>query len=209
MSNPLAKEREALRRAAARLKARTLGCRVPTLFLMTADERNVDWRSAIVDLPRGAAIIVRARDPRRRVRLAEEVLKVARPKGVLTLIASDANLAIRLRVDGVHFPNPVVARTSGLKRAMPRFLITASAHDRTELVRADRRGVDAVLLSPVFTTNSHLGVPALGPLRWALLKRDLRTTTIALGGLSAISAARVVAVGAAGIAVIGAWIGAD
>lgn len=173
---------------------------------MTDDARPFDLIEAVRSLPRGAAVVVRARDSKDRSSLAKEIMRAARPRGVLTLIAADARLAIRLRADGVHCPEAEAGRVAAAKRALPKAIVTCAAHGREGLVRAARYGADAAILSPMFATRSHPGAAGLTSVRWALLRAGFPGHVIALGGVDADNAQRALSASANGIAVIGAWI---
>ena len=57
----------------------------------------------------------------------------------------------------------MVQRRHRFAPAQDTWLVSAAAHDEASARRAARAGVDLILLSPVFPTNSHPGRPALGP----------------------------------------------
>ena len=80
---------------------------------------------------------------------------------------------------GVHMGS--AARRPRSRRAA---FITASAHDRAELVRARRVAARLVFVSPVFVTASHPGAVGLGVLRWAALVRRAGVSVAALGGIN-------------------------
>ena len=102
----------------------------------------------------------------------------------------------RMRGAGVH-------NRRAAPSALPR---TASAHSRREAIAAERCGADAVFVSPSFSTRSHPGARALGPVRFGLLVRGLRVPAIALGGMTPKRARRLGALGAHGWAAIDAWL---
>jgi thiamine-phosphate pyrophosphorylase len=174
---------------------------------MTDDDRAADWVEAIKALPRGAAVVVRSRDAFKRESVAKAVLCAARPRGVLTLIAADAKLAIRLRADGVHVPEAIIEKMQGHKRACPRWLTTSSAHGAMGLTKAAHKRADAAILSPIFPTQSHSGAQSLGQVRWAYLRSRVTGSVIALGGVDEKNVRSAVVAGAGGLAIIGAWIG--
>lgn len=172
---------------------------------MTDDYRLLDWAEAVRALPRGAAVIVRAREAAQREALARTVMPIAHRAGVLVLIASDAALALKMRADGVHIPEKGAARAKGFRRLYPNLLLTMSAHGAPGLVAARRIGADASILSPMFPTTSHPGSAGLGRVRWGLLRRQTPLAIFALGGIDMRSAPAAMALGANGLAVIGAW----
>jgi thiamine-phosphate pyrophosphorylase len=176
---------------------------------MTDDDRQVSWIEAVCALPRGSGVVVRARDPKRREALAKSILRVARPKGVKTLIANDPSLAVRLRADGVHLPE----KRTMTKRAAPQhakgWIVTAAAHGAQGLRAAAAISVDATFLSPLFATTSHPGARSLGAAKWASLRSATAGPVFALGGITHRNAHGAVAAGADGIAVISGWVGLD
>lgn len=174
---------------------------------MTDDDRTADWVEAVKALPRGAAVVVRSRDAGKRESVAKSILRAARTRGVLTLIAADVKLAIRLRAEGIHVPEAGIEKMQGHKRASPRWLTTSSAHGARGLTKAALKRADAVILSPIFTTQSHPGAQSLGQVRWAHLRSSVTSSVIALGGVDENNAKRAIAAGAGGLAIIGAWIG--
>lgn len=205
MPSPLSQERDLLCRYAARLKAQRPHCRIPTLVLLTDDDRSVDWINAVMALPSGSAVIVRARNPERRKALALATIRIGKPRRILILIADDIKLAIRIRADGVHFPERNAWKIACLRRCNPNARVTMSAHSARGVAVASRLGANAVFLSPMFPTVSHPKTPALGATRWAMLARTSRIPVFGLGGLNPGNAKAAIASGARGLGVIGSW----
>lgn len=83
-------------------------------------------------------------------------------------------MAAAWRADGAHGRSP--KRHPGVQ--------TAPVHSIREAVAAARGGADLLFVSPVFATRSHIGARPLGPVRFGLMIRLLRTPVIALGGMS-------------------------
>jgi len=184
------------------------GCRtggLPRLIAMTDPERDADPVTLAGRLPAGAALIFRHYGEPDRDRLAGEAAAVAHRRGVYFLVADDVYLAWRIGADGVHFPEYRVRRRDRrVWSAVRRFpLVTAAAHSRQAALAAERVGVDAVVLSPVFPTPSHPDRPVLGPHRFAGAIRGLTIPVYALGGVKTREARRVAAAGAYGLAGIG------
>ena len=63
-------------------------------------------------------------------------------------------------------------------------LTIATAHDLREMGEANRARAHAVMLSPVFLTNSHPGEDFLGPNRFRILAKHADMPVIALGGMN-------------------------
>lgn len=196
MSNRLARAK--LARAASRLNAAGL----PSLVLLTDDERLSDPLAAARALPKGAMVIVRARQSAHRAHLAEALAPIAHARNLVMLIADDPLLAIRTRAHGVHFPEKHGAHASYWRARRPQWLITASAHSSRACARA--RYADALLLGPVLATQSHSGAQTLGSIRTRLIAYSIEKPVYALGGIDSKTIMRLSGARLAGIAAIGA-----
>jgi thiamine-phosphate pyrophosphorylase len=153
---------------------------------------------------------LRERDlpPDARRRLAGDLLDIVRPAGARLTIGGDAALAKATGADGVHLPakEPVAPARECLG---PGALIGVSAHSLGEVAAAAAAGADYATLSPIFASASKPGYgPPLG-LQALTKAAELGLPILALGGVSPENAARCRAAGAAGVAAMGAIIGAD
>lgn len=167
---------------------------LPRTWLLT-DPRMGEGLWATLDrLPPGSGVILRRWDDA----LAARVRGIARRRGLLFIVAGTPRDARRLRADGVHM--------GSRPRPAPDLLLTASAHNRRELVAAERAGAALVFVSPLFATRSHPGTPALGRVRFGLLVREARVAVAALGGMTAETRGIP---GAYGWGAIDAWLAAD
>jgi thiamine-phosphate pyrophosphorylase len=193
--------RAQLARAAGRLKARAKS-ELPSLILMTDDERLPDPLAAARALPRGSMVVVRTKDHTKLERLSGALLRIARTRGLGVVVAGDPELASRLGADGFHLPETRVGEVAYWRARFPALLITASAHSLRTLLQAQSRPVDAVFLSPLFATRSHPGRASLVPVRANLIAGNARLPVYALGGIDARNAQLLNAF--AGIAAIGA-----
>jgi thiamine-phosphate pyrophosphorylase len=189
---------DALSRAKLARAAHSLNAGV--LVLMTDDVRLPDARVAANALPPASLVIVRARDARKRAERALALRPVARRRGLILLIADDAILARAVGAHGVHLPEAKSRQAAHIRAQNPTFLITASAHSlRAALLIVH---ADAILLSPIFVTQSHRGGFALTLARARLIARGLKAPIFALGGITAQNA--IVLSGFSGLAAIGA-----
>jgi thiamine-phosphate pyrophosphorylase len=175
---------------------------LPSLVLMTDDERLPDPCAAAARLPPGSLIILRAQKAARRKSLAAALARIARQRGLFLVIASDPLLAGA--ADGLHVPEARLGEAAHWRARRPHWFITASAHSLSAAQRAARCGVDAVFLSPVFPTKSHPERLALTPIRLRLMVRQARVPVYALGGIDAANVARLAGAKLTGIAAIGA-----
>lgn len=169
----------------------------PVLWLFTDTRRLPDPVPAARRLPRGiAGVVLRHDDHPDRARIGRDLARVCRQRRLALVVAGDTRLAARLGA-GVHlrggaWPSPL--RRPGI--------ITSSAHDPAQLIRARRNGAALAFLSPAFPTASHPGAPGLGCVRWTSMARRAGIAVAALGGIDGI---RVHRLGhCAGAAAIGA-----
>lgn len=175
---------------------------LPPLLLLTDEARLSNPFPVAALLPAGSGVILRHYQDPDRGRLARELAGFCRERGLLFLVGGDAALALSVGADGLHLPE------ARMKGSLPtwrlwrkkRWLVTTAVHSWPAMLRAERLGADAVVLSPVFPTASHPGRMSLGMIRFAQWCRASRLPVYALGGIGAKVAPRVLAAGAAGFA---------
>lgn len=131
------------------------------------------------------------------VRLAGQLLALARPVGARVLLNGDADTARRLGCNGVHW---TAARLAAAEARAKDMLCAASCHDALELAHAARLGVDFAVLGPVKSTPSHPDVRPLGWERFAELVGVTPIPVYALGGLEHADLDMAIARGAHGVA---------
>jgi thiamine-phosphate diphosphorylase len=152
------------------------------------------------------AVVLREKDLPRAARrtLAVDLLEAAERHGAQLLIASDAGLARELGATGVHLAADDPPVDDG------HLLVGRSCHTRTEVRTAVEQRHDYLTVSPVALTDSKPGYgPALGPEGLAQLvdvADDL--PILALGGVTPADVSTWIRVGAHGVAVMGAVMGA-
>ncbi len=178
--------RRNLARAAARLGARE-ALPLPSLILMTDDDRLLDPLTAVRALPRGSMVVVRARDALRRAELAAQTMAIARERFLVVLVADDPSLAARLGADGLHLPEARARDAAHWRALHPRWLITVSSHGAARIPAE----ADAVFLSNIFATGSHPGRAGLGPIKAGTVARAMRKPVYALGGVTPQNASRL------------------
>lgn len=153
---------------------------MPLVFM--TDDRKADWAFAAARLPRGALVVVRSRDAKKRAALAQSLQGIAP-----LLIADDAELAADIGAAGLHLPEARIREAMHWRVRHPDWIITSSAHSLRTLMHV--RELDAVFLSPVFATASHKGARALTPVRAAFITRHGMAPVYALGGVTPRNAA--------------------
>jgi thiamine-phosphate pyrophosphorylase len=135
--------------------------------------------------------------------LAMTLLPIARRHGARLTVHGEAALARSFGVDGVHLPagsDPAAAR----KLFGPDKLIGVSIHTVAEAEALVPGVIDYAVAGPTFETPSKPGYgPEIGRKGLAEIAAAARVPILAIGGLNATRAAEVLAVGPAGIAVMG------
>ncbi|MDP2170585.1 MAG: Nudix family hydrolase [Rhodocyclaceae bacterium] len=119
------------------------------------------------------------------------------------LVNGDVALAIATQADGVHLTARQLMALH-VRPALP--LVAASCHNRAELARAARLGLDFVVLGPVQPTASHPDQPGMGWPAFSDLIAGYPLPVYAIGGLAGADLAAAQGCGAHGIAAIrAAW----
>ena len=154
---------------------------LPDIWLVSDERNDASLEAALARLPRGSGFIYRHYhlDNTARIGRYRQLAHLARTRGHIVILADSAMTAREWGADGVY----------GAPRALYPSRIDmirlATAHDLAEVGLANRFGADALLLSPVFKTNSHPGAGSLGSARFRTLARHAQMPVIALGGMTA------------------------
>lgn len=189
-----------VRGAVASSRARTL----PPLLVLSDPERTPDLMALAATLPAGSGLVYRHFGAADRFETGAALSAIAQANGIVFLVSGDPVLAANCGADGIHWPErdlPVAAR---LRARGDTRLFTAAAHCARALHRARMAGVDAALVSPVFPSDSPSATHPKG--KWAAhaLVRAAGMPVYALGGVNTRTAPRLVDLGFAGIACVGA-----
>jgi thiamine-phosphate pyrophosphorylase len=195
----LARRRLASRAAHLNARSPHFG-RVPFLALMLDDDRVPDPLSGVRSLPRGTLVVVRSREDARRSRLAHAIVAIARSRGLVVLIANDAQLASRSGADGLHLSEANAHLAAHWRALRPHWFLSAAAHGLR--AAGSTKFLDALFLAPVFPTQSHAEATAHTPVRANRIARAFGIPVYALGGVTAENASLLH--GFAGVAAIGA-----
>ena len=150
---------------------------LPTCWLMTDPRFGDDLLDAIRRLPFGSGVIFRhyELDNEQRHRLYRKVAQACRRRGHILLLGDAERNALCWRANGFHQRS---ARRSKL-------IHSVAVHNSQELKQSLRLGVDMVLVSPIFATNSHKGQRPLGRLAFNRLAVQAHgAKVIALGGVT-------------------------
>jgi len=152
---------------------------LPDVWLVSDARNDARLERVLKRLPRGSGFIFRHYhfEPDRRRARWGKLTRLARSRGHLVALSWSVGGARRWGADAVYGPPGRLAKG-------PAMLRLVTAHSLREIGAAHRARADAILLSPVFTTRSHPGAQALGPVRFRLLAARAKVPVIALGGMS-------------------------
>jgi 8-oxo-dGTP diphosphatase len=178
---------------------------LPAVMVVSdATRMGIDaWIAALAQRALGERMLVQIRekgmDRQKLQHLLSRALVRAEPFGSRLVVNSDCGEFPQC--DGIHLTAPALmaatARPAGA-------LVGASCHDAAEIAHAARIGVDYVVVGPVNTTASHPAASPLGWERFVALVRDQPMPAYAIGGLSRGDLAHAKALGAHGVALLGA-----
>ncbi|MDD2764276.1 MAG: thiamine phosphate synthase [Opitutaceae bacterium] len=125
-------------------------------------------------------------------------------RGIPLIINDRVDVAHAVGAEGVHVGQDDLPPAAARAILGPRAIIGLTVSGEPQLATIDA-SVDYVGLSPVFPTATKTDTaPALGEAEFAALRRRIRLPVVAIGGITAANAARVIAAGADGIAVVSA-----
>lgn len=178
------------------------GGALPSLWLFTDPVRLPDPLAAAAALPPGSGVVLRTFGRPDVEALAPALAALARRRGLVLLVGEDARLAARIGAHGVHLPQRKLPDLARLRARHPRWRLSVAAHGMAALHRAERAGADAAFLSSAFASASPSAGAPVGPTRMASMARHVALPVYALGGVTAMTARRLVDVGVAGIAAV-------
>ena len=137
------------------------------------------------------------------IALARMLMPMARRHGARLMVHGDAALAKACGADGVHLPSGSDLAAARALLGVDK-LVGVSIHIVTEAEALDPTVIDYAIAGPAFETASKPGYgPEIGRKGLAEIARASRVPVLAIGGLNAVRAAEVLAVGPVGIAVMG------
>lgn len=201
-------ELEVLSSAATAFPPRTARGRILPSLLFFTDPARVPNPEAVAErLPRGAGIVFRAFGSEDAVEQGRRLRAIADARGLLLLAGAHPGLAEGIGADGLHMPERLTGEIPRLRAEHGRYLITVAAHDATAIQAAERAGADAVVVSPVFPSNSPSAGEPLGLEGLRSLVAATALPVYALGGVRAHTVTQLIGSGIAGIAAVEALAG--
>jgi thiamine-phosphate pyrophosphorylase len=148
-------------------------------------------------------------DARPLMELARELREICRRYHVPILINGRIDVALAAGADGVHLPSDGISPADARKLLGPSKLIGVSTHSAAEITRAEAMGADFAVFGPVFAPISKGAyAPPCGIDGLTAACSAASIPIFALGGISAARVPELRDSGAAGVAAIGAVLGA-
>lgn len=132
--------------------------------------------------------------------------ELCREQGVLFLVNDRVDVAMLLDADGVHVGQDDIPGSDARRLLGPNKIIGISAGNEEEAKYAVSQGADYFGIGPVYSTatKDDAGEPIGTDLIATLRKRYPQIPSVGIGGIQASNAAKVIAAGASGIAVVSA-----
>jgi len=200
-------ELEALSRTAMTFAPRTArGIVLPRLLFFTDPARVPDPEAVAERLPRGAGVVFRAFGAVDATARGRRLRAIADRCGLVLLAGADEALARSIGADGLHLPQRARETTPLLRARQPDWLVTIAAHDREAVMAASALGADALVVSPVFESNSPSAGTPLGVEGLSALVSATDTPVYALGGIRAATVESLRNSGIVGLAAVEAFL---
>jgi len=197
-----------LARVAARLyEQRTQPCKISPMVFMSDPKRAPDVLAIVRSLPKGATFIYRHFGSDARENIARELREITVTHNIQFLIGQDVKMAEKIGADGVHLPERALEQGRMLRREHPNWLLTGAAHSIQAVAQCEQHGLDAALLSPIFASESKSAGKPIGASVLADIVSKVNIPIIALGGISAETAPKLLGSGVAGMAGISMFCG--
>jgi thiamine-phosphate pyrophosphorylase len=138
--------------------------------------------------------------------LADAVLELCRPDGVLCLVNDRLHVALAVGADGGHVGAADLPVAAARRILGPAGVLGATCRDAAAARAARRAGASYLGVGPAFATTTKTGLPdPLGPaVIGAVAAAVPDTPIVAIGGVTAANAGELIAAGAAAVAVVGA-----
>ncbi|MEM1036659.1 MAG: thiamine phosphate synthase [Pseudomonadota bacterium] len=185
-------------RAAARAITRHFPTHLPPFLFLTDPVRTPTPEAEMMTLPPECGIVFRHFGDEAEIDFIHEFSTILHREGRIFLIAADPELALETGATGVHWPEKRLKKTRHWRGKFQ--LQTASAHSARALRAAAKAEMDAVLLSPIFPSNSPSAGRLLSPARFRSLAESADLPIYGLGGLNMRNFNRITS--SAGIAAI-------
>jgi len=138
---------------------------------------------------------------------ATAIAPLARRHGARFLVNDRPDVARAAGADGVHLGQDDLPVAAARRVMGPGAIVGVSTHDLDEARAADAAGADYLGVGPIYATGSKVGaLPPRGPALVRAVRAVVRPPLVAIGGITAATAAEVLAAGADSVAMIAALV---
>lgn len=133
---------------------------------------------------------------------AGELKQICRSFGVAFIVNDDMNLARELDADGVHLGQDDGSVTDARQLLGADKIIGKSTHNLEEALQAEQEGADYIGFGAIYPTSSKNVAHVPGTSGLASIRDRVKLPVVAIGGITASNACRVIDAGADALAVI-------
>lgn len=180
---------------------------LPSLIYMTDSDIHQHPESIIGKMPGGSMVIFRDYDHEKRYELGMALRYICKSRKIKFLVAGDIALSLLLDADGIHFPEFMLQEAHNIRSEHPNLFLSVAAHNELTVKTAHEIGMDAVLLAPIFSTDSHPETHddknlTIGIEKLTTFCKNTEIPIYALGGINHQNAIDLLRSGVAGIAAI-------
>ncbi len=156
----------------------------------------------------GGVRVVQYRDKERseeaKVTLARQLVQLCKEAGATFLVNDSAELAAACFADGVHLGQDDGSVHDARKLLGGNKLIGVSTRTVDQALKAEMAGADYIGVGSIFPTGTKNDAELVGLETLVRVRRAVKIPLVAIGGISGLNAAEVVAAGADSFAVISA-----
>lgn len=177
------------------------------LYFVTDPEGPAPIEATVEAALRGGATLIQIRDKHSGdddlIALASRLAPACRERGVPLVLNDRVEAATRAAVDGVHVGQSDTDASVARARLGPRAIIGLSATNLAEAAAVDAAVVDYCGLGPIFATATKLdATPPLELDGFQAACARCPVPVVAIGGITADNAGRIIEAGADGVAVV-------
>jgi hydroxymethylpyrimidine kinase/phosphomethylpyrimidine kinase/thiamine-phosphate diphosphorylase len=174
------------------------------VYLITDQGENLPERVRLAMRGGVSVLQYRPKDKARDACLAEgkELKRICVRYGVVFIVNDDVELALELDADGVHLGQDD-GTVSAAKKLLGRGRIVGkSTHNPEEALLAEQEGADYIGFGAIYPTDSKVVSQFPGTSGLANIRKQIQIPVVAIGGITAGNACRVIDAGADAVAVI-------
>jgi hydroxymethylpyrimidine kinase/phosphomethylpyrimidine kinase/thiamine-phosphate diphosphorylase len=132
----------------------------------------------------------------------KELKRICAGYGVTFIVNDDVQLAEELEADGVHLGQDDGSILSAKELLGPGKIVGKSTHNLEEALLAEQQGADYIGFGAMYPTDSKVVSHLPGTSGLASIRKQIKLPVVAIGGITAGNACRVIDAGADALAVI-------